>query len=187
MKYLIIGLGNVGGKYEKTRHNIGFMVVDTIAEQAKAAWQIDRHAYIAKVKFKGRTLILVKPTTLMNLSGKAVKYWMDKEKVPVEKTLIITDDIDLEMGKLRLRPKGSGGSHNGMTHIIETLGTNEFPRLRFGIGSDFAKGYQVEYVLSRFSKSEIKEIEPRIDLAIEIVKSFVTVGINQTMNEYNSR
>lgn len=187
MKYLIIGLGNVGGKYERTRHNIGFMVVDGIAEQARAAWQIDRHAYVTKVKYKGRTLVIIKPTTLMNLSGKAVKYWMDKEKIPIERLLVITDDIDLESGKLRMRPKGSGGSHNGMNHIIETLGTSEFSRLRFGIGSDFARGYQVEYVLSRFSKSEIKDLSSCLDLAMDMVKSFVTIGISQTMNEFNSR
>ncbi len=187
MKYLIAGLGNIGEEYANTRHNIGFIVLDALAAALDAKFTIDRHAFKAEAKFKGRTLILIKPTTYMNLSGKAVKYWLDKEKIPLENSLVISDDLDLPLGVLRLKVRGSGGSHNGLNHIIETLLTNEFPRLRIGIGDDFARGYQAEYVLSRWSKTEEKILIPRIEMAVEAIKSFVTVGIDRTMNDFNKK
>lgn len=187
MKYLIAGLGNIGEEYANTRHNIGFIVLDALAAALDAKFTIDRHAFKAEAKFKGRTLILIKPTTYMNLSGKALKYWLDKEKIPLENCLVISDDLDLPLGVLRLKVRGSGGSHNGLNHIIETLLTNEFPRLRIGIGDDFARGYQAEYVLSRWSKTEEKILIPRIEMAVEAIKSFVTVGIDRTMNDFNKK
>jgi len=154
VKYLIAGLGNPGSEYADTRHNIGFVVADALAQELKTHFGISRHAYTAKARFKGRQLLLIKPTTYMNLSGKAVKYWMDKENIPLENLLVVYDDIDLDTGVLRLRAKGSGGTHNGINHIIETLGRNDFARLRIGIGKDFAKGFQVDYVLGRWTKKE---------------------------------
>lgn len=151
MKYLIVGLGNIGDEYANTRHNIGFIVVDALAQATSARFSIGRHASVAETRIKNKELILLKPTTYMNLSGKAVKYWLDKEKIPLENLLVITDDVDLDLGVLRMRSKGSGGSHNGLNHIIETLITTDWARLRFGIGKDYAKGFQVDYVLGCWS------------------------------------
>ncbi len=187
MKYLIAGLGNIGEEYLNTRHNIGFVVLDALAQSLGAYFTSSRYASKATAKYKGRTLVLIKPSTYMNLSGKAVKYWMDLEKIPTENILVISDDLDLDTGMLRLKRNGSGGSHNGLNHIIEILGTNEFPRLRVGIGSNFAKGFQVEYVLGRWTKQEEGIIIPKIETAVEMVKSFATIGIDQTMNLYNNR
>lgn len=187
-KFLIVGLGNVGNEYTGTRHNIGFEVVHTIAEQLSASFQSNRYVYMAKAKFKGRTLILILPTTYMNLSGKAVKYWLEHEKIEASNALIISDDIDLEPGQLRVKAQGSGGSHNGLNHIIEILGHQNFPRLRFGIGKNYAQGYQIEYVLGRFESQEMKQkIQPAIETAVEIIKSFVTQGIQKTMECYNQK
>lgn len=187
MKFLIAGLGNIGDEYENTRHNIGFVVLDALAGEAKISFTTQRLAYVAEMKIKGHTLVLIKPTTFMNLSGKAVKYWLDKEKIPLENLLVVTDDLDLELGALRLKPRGSGGSHNGMNHIIETFGIVEFARLRIGIGSDFAHGFQVDYVLGRWGKNEEKILVPRIHLALEMIKSFVLQGVDRTMSEYNKK
>lgn len=187
MKYLIVGLGNIGEEYTNTRHNIGFAVADALAEEAGARFKTERHAMVTKAKYKGRVLVIIKPTTYMNLSGKALKYWMDKEKVPLENVLVIVDDLDLEPGVLRLRPKGGDGSHNGLAHISQTLGHNNYARLRFGIGSDFARGYQVQYVLSRWTKAEEKMLAPRVEQAVEIVKSYVAIGIERTMTIYNNK
>ena len=187
MKFLIAGLGNIGAEYENTRHNIGFVALDALARDAKESFTTQRLAAVAEMKIKGRTLMLIKPTTFMNLSGKAVKYWLDKEKIPMENLLVVTDDLDLELGALRLKPRGSGGSHNGMNHIIETFGISEFARLRIGIGSDFARGFQVDYVLGRWSKQEEKILLPRIDQAVEMIKGFVLQGIDRTMSDFNKK
>lgn len=184
MKYLIAGLGNAGDDYTGTRHNIGFDVVDALVSEA-TLFTLDRHAYLSTIKFKGRTLFLIKPTTYMNLSGKAVKYWLDKEKIPLENMLIITDDLALPFGKIRIKKNGSDGGHNGLKSIIETLGTAEFIRMRFGIGSNFAKGYQSDYVLGKWSAEEKKLLPEKIQVAAEAVKSFATAGIERTMNAYN--
>ena len=187
-KFIIFGLGNAENQYAGTRHNIGFEVVNALAQKLSVTFRTDRHAYIAEGKYKGRTLILSMPTTYMNLSGKAVRYWMDHESVPEENILVICDDIDLAPGWLRMRAKGSGGTHNGLNHIIETLGNTDFPRLRFGVGHDFAQGYQIEYVLGKFPTDEMKAtIQPAIDKAVEMVLSFTTAGIQHTMNQFNTK
>jgi PTH1 family peptidyl-tRNA hydrolase len=184
LKFLIAGLGNIGDEYARTRHNIGFDIVDSLAVDP-SVFIIDRHAYHASLKFKGRQLHLIKPTTYMNLSGKAVKYWMEKEKIPLENVLVVTDDIALPFGKIRIRKNGSDGGHNGLKSIVETLNTTEFPRLRFGIGGDFPKGYQVDYVLGKWSDEEKKQLPEKINVATEAVKSFVTAGVERAMNMYN--
>lgn len=187
MKFLITGLGNIGNEYANTRHNIGFNVLDALAASLNVSFSPARYASMAKAKFKGRTLVLIKPSTYMNLSGKAVRYWLEAEKISIENMLVIMDDIDLESGALRMKPSGSGGSHNGLNHVIEILNTTTFPRLRFGIGSDFAKGFQVDYVLGRWTPAEEELIKPRILMAVEMIKRFVTIGIDRTMNLYNKR
>ena len=186
-KFLIFGLGNAEDKYAGTRHNIGFEVVSRLANDLGANFKQDRYAYVAKTSYKGRTLILIMPTTYMNLSGNAVRYWMTQDKVSAENILVISDDIDLAVGELRLKAKGGGGSHNGLNHIIETLGHSNFPRLRFGIGKDYAYGYQVEYVLGKFSSEEMPAVESGIKNGAELVKSLVTVGIERTMNIFNTK
>ena len=187
MKYLIVGLGNIGTEYAGTRHNIGFMVLDKLAADAKTDFVTGRYAYRAEIKDKGRTLILVKPTTYMNLSGKAVRYWMQQEDVPLENVLIVVDDLALDVGQLRLKKSGSDGGHNGLIDIITTLNTQNFSRLRFGIGANFAKGFQVEYVLSRFTSAEREIVEPKIAQAAEMVKSFTTIGADRTMTLFNNK
>jgi PTH1 family peptidyl-tRNA hydrolase len=185
-KFLIVGLGNAEKKYAGTRHNIGFEVISHFAEKMGVTFRSDRYAYIAETSFKGRTLILAMPTTYMNLSGKAVHYWLEAEKIPVENLLVISDDIDLSPGTLRLRMKGSGGSHNGLNHIIEVLGHSNYPRLRFGIGKNYPQGYQIDYVLGKFENEELKDlIVPSIEKAATVIKDFVTIGIQKTMNQCN--
>ena len=187
-KFIIFGLGNAENQYAGTRHNIGFEVVSALGRKLSAEFRTDRYAYVAEGKYKGRTLILVMPTTYMNLSGKAVRYWMEKEKVEASDILVICDDIDLEPGTLRMRGKGSGGTHNGLNHIIEMLGSCDFPRLRFGVGHNFAQGFQVEYVLGRFSSEEQKTvIDPAINTAVEMVLSFAAAGLQRTMNQFNNK
>lgn len=186
MKYLVIGLGNIGAEYAATRHNIGFMVLDALVMGASNTFfEQDRHAFRAEIKHAGRQLVLIKPTTYMNLSGKAVRYWMDQEKVPLDRILVITDDLSLPTGKIRLRAKGSAGGHNGLRNIEELLATQEYARLRFGVGDNFAKGRQVEYVLGKFNEKEIPEVEIGIHKSMDAVKSFVTRGIALTMTEFN--
>lgn len=187
MKYLIAGLGNIGVEYENTRHNIGFNVVDALAASAEVAFVTERKASIAEMRFRGRSLILIKPTTYMNLSGEAINYWMQQEKIKLENLLVITDDLALPFGTLRLRQKGGSAGHNGLTNIIEVLSTEEFARLRFGIGNNFGKGQQVNYVLSNWNSEEKKLLPERIESAVEIVKSFVAVGINLTMTQFNNK
>lgn len=187
-KYLIFGLGNAEAQYAGTRHNIGFEVVNELAKQLSVTFKNERYAYVARAKYKGRELVMIMPTTYMNLSGKAVRYWLDKEKTEVGNSIVVSDDIDLPSGTLRIKPKGGGGSHNGLNNIIELLGHQNFPRLRFGIGKEFAPGYQVDFVLSRFPEEEMKQtIIPAIAKATEIIKSFVTAGLQRTMNQYNTK
>lgn len=186
-KFIIFGLGNAEDEYAGTRHNIGFEVVSALAKKLSVTFRTDRHAYVAEGRYKGRTIILVMPTTFMNLSGKAVRYWMEHESVEEDNILVICDDIDLQPGQLRLRAKGSGGTHNGLNHIIDTLGNTNFPRLRFGVGHNFAQGYQIDYVLGRFDSDELKNvITPAIETATQMVLSFTTAGIQQTMNQFNT-
>lgn len=187
MKYLIAGLGNIGEEYNLTRHNIGFEVLDAFAESTNVSFKPDKLAFTAEAKFKGRTFVLIKPTTFMNLSGKAVNYYLQKEKIPLENLLVITDDISLPLGKLRLRGKGSDGGHNGLKNIIETLGTTEYARLRFGVGNEFAKGRQVDFVLGKWTQEEQAILLKRIPLAVELIKSFATIGLERTMTSFNSQ
>jgi PTH1 family peptidyl-tRNA hydrolase len=187
MKYLIAGLGNIGDEYANTRHNIGFIIADAFAYTFKTKFVTDRYASTAEISYKGRSFIVIKPSTYMNLSGKAVRYWLNKEKILPQDCLVITDDLSLPLGTLRLRKKGSDGGHNGLINIIELLGTNEFPRLRVGIGNEFAKGTQIDYVLSRWTKEEEKIILPQIEKAVELIKSFGTIGVERTMNIFNTK
>ena len=174
MKYLITGLGNIGYEYDGTRHNIGFEAVDFLCKQLEGEWRNDHHGELAEVKFKGRTLILLKPNTYMNLSGKAIRYWLQKEKILPENSVTILDDLNLEFGKQRLRAKGSDGGHNGLKSIQETLGTDAYPRLRIGIGNTFSKGKQVNFVLGKWSEDEKAELSRILEKATEVVKTFVT-------------
>jgi peptidyl-tRNA hydrolase, PTH1 family len=185
MKYLIVGLGNIGSEYENTRHNIGFDVVDKMAADDNVKWEIDTLAYSCEIKHKGRNLILIKPTTYMNLSGKAVNHHMNKHKIPKENVLVILDDLNIDFGMLRLREKGSDGGHNGLKHIDSTLGGNDYPRLRVGIGSKFHKGQQVNFVLGKWKPNEKEDVAFIIDKAGEAAKSFTAIGVKHTTNLYN--
>ncbi len=187
MKYLIAGLGNIGAEYVNTRHNIGFEVADTLTRELKGETTVEKLAVVSRVKFKGRVLVIIKPTTYMNLSGKALSYWLEKEKIPTERLLVILDDIALPTGTLRMKAKGGDAGHNGLTDIIEKLGTNVFPRLRIGIGNDFPRGQQADYVLGKWTKSEEKLMAPRVDIATEIIKSFVSIGTERTMTAFNNK
>lgn len=186
MKYLIVGLGNIGTEYHHTRHNIGFDVADAFAAKHGAAFRSDRLADVAEVKWKGRIFIVIKPTTYMNLSGRAVKYWMDKEKVPLENVLVIMDELALPLDVIRLRPGGSDAGHNGLKSIQESIGTNQYPRLRFGIGSDFPKGRQVDYVLGKWSAKEEPVVLQKTDKCTEVIESFASIGLQRSMNNYNN-
>lgn len=187
MKYLIVGLGNIGPEYHETRHNIGFMVLDEMAKQAGATFSDKRYGAIAEFKIKGKTLILLKPATYMNLSGNAVRYWMQQEKIDLQHLLVIVDDLALPFGTLRLKPKGSDAGHNGLKHIQETLGTQQYNRLRFGIGNEFSKGGQVDYVLGKFSNEQMEEMPAKLKRGEEIVKSFCLAGVQVTMNQFNNK
>lgn len=186
-KFLIVGLGNIGDEYADTRHNIGFKVVDALARKHEVKFRTDRLADVTEYKFKGRTLVLIKPSTYMNLSGKAVNYWLQAEKIQPENLLVITDDIALPFGSLRMKMKGSDGGHNGLKNIQETLGTTEYPRLRFGVGSEFSKGKQVNYVLGKWSDEEEKLLGDRIKMAGDMVESFAAIGIQLTMTNFNKK
>lgn len=188
MKFLIVGLGNIGEEYAKTRHNVGFQILDALVGASNLVFDVNkRYGAIAEYKFKGRTFILLKPATYMNLSGNAVRYWMQKENIPLENLLIIVDDIALPFGSIRVRSKGGDAGHNGLKHINEILGTNEYSRVRFGIGNEFQKGQQVDYVLGEWDKEEIKLLQPRFEKVIEIIKSFGTIGTEKTMNLFNNK
>ena len=185
-KFLIVGLGNIGTEYAGTRHNIGFDVVEVLAyKHGVAAFKPGRHADIAELKYKGKNLTIIKPTTYMNLSGKAVKYWIDKEAIPLEHVLVIVDEVALPLSRIRLRPSGSDGGHNGLRSIQAVLETVNYPRLRFGIGNNYPKGMQAEFVLSRWFPEEIPLVKQKIEKCVEIIESFVFIGIERTMNEAN--
>ena len=185
-KFLIIGLGNVGTEYHRTRHNIGFDVVDAFVLKHGGMFQLGRLAYMAEVKWKGKVFICIKPTTFMNLSGKAFKYWMDKEKIALENTLTIVDEVALPLSKLRLRPSGSAGGHNGLKDIQLTLGTDLYPKLRFGTGNNFPKGMQVEFVLGRWWPEEQAIVQQKIEKCTEVIESFAVMGIEKAMNSINN-
>lgn len=187
MRFLIVGLGNPGPEYDGTRHNIGFEVLDHLAEAAGQRFSTDRYADRAEVRHKGRTFVLIKPSTFMNLSGKAVRYWMEQEGVPVDRLLVICDDLALPFGAIRIRAKGGAGGHNGLASIIEVIGTEDYPRMRFGIGSDFPRGKQSEYVLGRWSPVEEKALAERVDLAGKAVLQFGLLGVAHAMNNFNKR
>lgn len=185
MKFLIVGLGNIGMEYDATRHNIGFDVADTFVIKHGGNFRQDRLAFVAESKWKGKTFIVIKPTTYMNLSGKAMKYWMEKEKIPVENTLVIVDDLALPIETLRIRPGGSAAGHNGLKSIEETLGGNNYPRLRFGIGNKFSKGKQIDFVLGKWTADELPVVKDKLLKSIDIIESFAAVGIERTMNTFN--
>lgn len=185
MKFLIVGLGNIGAEYEHTRHNIGFDVVRAFAEKHKAVFNSDRLASVARFKLKGKMITCILPTTFMNLSGKAVKYWMDKEKISIENILVIMDDLALPLEKIRLKPSGSDAGHNGLKSIHEMLLTIEYPRLRFGIGNNYPKGKQVDYVLGLWTETEYPQIKRKIVASAEVIESFILNGISKTMNNAN--
>ena len=187
MKYLITGLGNPGKEYENTRHNIGFKVLDALTEASNIVFSEERYGWVTEYKFKGRTFILLKPSTFMNLSGKAVNYWLQKESIPLENLLIVVDDLALPLCTLRLRAKGSDAGHNGLKNITEVLGSQDYARLRIGIGDNFRQGQQIDYVLGEWDKKEKLELTALIDTSIEIIKSFSTIGVQQTMTFYNKR
>lgn len=185
MKFLIVGLGNIGAEYAHTRHNIGFDVVEALAAKHGAAFKIDRLAAVAEFKLKGKLLVCIEPSTYMNLSGKAVKYWMDKEKILVEHVLVIVDELALPLSKIRLRPGGSDAGHNGLKSIQELLQTTAYPRLRFGIGNDYPKGMQADFVLSKWNSAELPVVQKKIAACVEVIESFVLTGIERTMNHAN--
>ena len=187
MKYLIIGLGNPGAKYDDTRHNVGFEIVDALAKEFEKTWKDDMHGYIAEVKHKGRTFVLLKPTTFMNLSGKAVRYWMQKHKIPKQNILVVLDDLNLPFGKQRLRGKGKDGGHNGLKDIDKMTGGNNYARLRIGIGDEFRKGQQVDFVLGKWSNEEVDGLPDILKKATETIKAFGTIGLQFTMNQFNKK
>jgi PTH1 family peptidyl-tRNA hydrolase len=185
MKFLIVGLGNIGAEYDATRHNIGFDVADAFVIKHGGNFKVERLAAVAEVKWKGKIFVVIKPTTYMNLSGKSVKYWMDKEKIPVENILVIVDEMALPIETLRLRGAGSHAGHNGLRNIQEILGDNAYPRLRFGIGNDFPKGKQIDFVLGRWTPDELPYVKDKILKSIDVIESFATVGIDRTMTQFN--
>lgn len=186
-KYLIVGLGNIGEKYRDTRHNIGFKILDYFSKEESISFETMKLGDITSYKLKGKTFILLKPNTYMNLSGKAVKYWMDKEKIPLENVLVICDDLNIPYGSLRLKPKGSAGGHNGLKDINDKLNTQQYARLRFGVGNAFSKGRQVDYVLGKWSTEELSKMLEKLDKINTIIKSFGLVGVVKTMNNSNNK
>jgi len=187
MKYLIVGLGNIGAEYAETRHNIGFKVLDALAGASNAFFTTARYGDAAELRHKGRTLVLLKPSTYMNLSGKAVRYWLDAEKIARENLLVVSDDIALPFGTLRMRQKGSAGGHNGLKNIVELLGSEEFARMRFGVGGDFPRGHQVDYVLGEWTPEEREALPERLEIFGDAILSFATIGVERTMNLFNKK
>lgn len=187
MKYLIVGLGNIGDEYRNTRHNIGFKILDAFAEASNISFSTERYGDIARVRVKNKQLILLKPSTYMNLSGNAVRYWKDKENIAVDHILVLVDDIAIPFGAIRLKGRGSDAGHNGLKNIAQMLGTDAYPRLRFGIGNDFPRGCQVDYVLGNFTLDERQKLPIRIDVAINAMKTFCLAGLNNAMNTYNNK
>jgi len=185
-KFLIVGLGNIGNEYANTRHNIGFDVVHAFVTKHGGSFNVDRLAYMAEVKWKGKTFVCICPTTFMNLSGRAFKYWLDKTKVPLENTLTIVDDLALPLEKLRLRGAGSSAGHNGLKDIQTVLGTDSYPKLRFGIGNQYPKGLQADFVLSQWRKDEISLVKLKIDKSVEVIESFAAIGLDKTMSQVNN-
>lgn len=185
-KFLIVGLGNPGAEYHETRHNIGWMVADAFVKQQGATFEDKRYAFLAETSVKGRKIFVIKPTTYMNLSGNAVRYWLEKENIPTENLLVIVDDLALPLGTMRLKGNGSNGGHNGLGHIQQLIG-QKYARLRLGIGNEFTRGHQIDYVLGKFSDEDKRTLEPLIDTSCEIMKSFVLAGIDRTMNQYNNK
>ena len=183
-KYLIVGLGNVGAEYDQTRHNTGFMVLDAFAKASNIVFQDRRYGFLAETSLKGRKVFLLKPSTYMNLSGNAVRYWLNQENIDQHRMLVISDDVALPLGAFRLKASGSNGGHNGLGHIQQLIG-QDYPRLRMGIGNEYARGGQIDWVLGRYNDEELKTLQPAIDLGVEIIKSFVLAGIDITMNQYN--
>jgi peptidyl-tRNA hydrolase, PTH1 family len=186
-KFLIVGLGNIGAEYANTRHNIGFKILDFLAKKESLDFQTLKLGALAEYKIKGRTLLLLKPNTYMNLSGKAVQYWMEKEKIEKENILVITDDLNLAFGTIRIKPKGSDGGHNGLKSIQQTLNTSDYPRFRFGISDDFKKGKQVDYVLGEWDETETSKLPERLELSIQAIQSFALAGLENTMTTYNGK
>ena len=187
MKYLIVGLGNIGSEYAGTRHNIGFRVLDALAKASNLVFEDKRYGAVASLSLKGQQLVLLKPSTYMNLSGNAVRYWMNKENVPLERILVVVDDLALPFGALRMKPSGSDAGHNGLKNIASVLGTQAYARLRFGIGNDFPRGGQIGFVLGQFTEEDLKTMEKRVGLACEMIKSFCLAGIQITMNQFNKK
>lgn len=186
-KYLIVGLGNVGDEYDLTRHNTGFMVLDAFAKASNIHFEDKRYGFVAETSLKGRKVFLLKPSTFMNLSGNAVRYWMNKENIDLKRVLVVVDDLALPLGALRLKPSGSNAGHNGLGHIQSVLGTDKYCRLRVGIGNEFERGMQIQWVLGRYNDEELHTLAPQIDTAVEIIKSFVLAGVNITMNAFNKK
>ena len=187
MNYLVVGLGNIGAEYANTRHNIGFMVLDAWAQASNILFESGRYGYTATVSFKGRKFTLLKPSTYMNLSGKAVRYWMNELKIPVEQLLVISDDLNIPFGTLRLRKNGSAGGHNGLTNINELIGTQDYARIRVGIGNEFGRGHQIDYVLGELADEEIEQMPEICKRVIEGVKAWATIGADRAMNVVNTR
>lgn len=187
MNYLIVGLGNIGDEYARTRHNIGFRVADTLAASGGVTFEDKRYGFVATLKVKNQTLILLKPSTYMNLSGNAVRYWMNEKKIPIERVFVVVDDLSLPFGQIRIKPSGSAGGHNGLKHIASVLGTEKYARLRFGIGNDFPRGGQIDYVLGEFSDEDLKTMDERLALAADAVKTFCLSGISVAMNQFNNK
>ena len=187
MNFLIAGLGNIGDEYAGTRHNIGFRVLDALAKASNLVFEDKRYGFVTTLRVKNQTLILLKPSTYMNLSGNAVRYWMNAKKVPLENLLVVVDDLSLPFGQLRMKPSGSEGGHNGLKHITSVLGTQQYARLRFGIGNDFPRGGQIDYVLGPFPPEQLAQMDERLDMACEMVRSFALSGIQFTMNHCNKK
>ena len=187
MKYLIVGLGNIGSEYVGTRHNIGFRLLDAFAEKQGAEWADKRYGFVAKIRVKNAELILLKPSTYMNLSGQAVRYWSQQEKIPVERILILVDDLSLPVGKIRMRGNGGAGGHNGLKNIESCMMTPNYARIKFGIGNEFSRGAQVDFVLGQFSDEDNKVVEEKLDYVGEMIKSFCLQGLDRTMNQYNKK
>jgi len=187
MKYLIVGLGNIGSEYKETRHNIGFKVLDALIDASNSSFKTERLGDVAQLKHRGRTLICLKPSTYMNLSGNAIRYWMQSEKIPQERVLVITDDLSLPFGKIRLRSKGSDGGHNGLKSIKEVLGNPNYARVRFGIAAEYSKGKQIDYVLGEWNSEEKKELQERIEIVLDLIKSFSTNPIQRVMSDFNGK
>lgn len=187
MKYLIVGLGNIGNEYANTRHNIGFRVLDAVAAASNTSFVTQRYGDVVTIRVKNCQLVLLKPSTYMNLSGHAVRYWMQQEKIPLENILVIVDDIALPFGAIRIKSRGSDAGHNGLKNIAEMLGTQSYARLKFGIGNDFPRGCQIDYVLGQFPADQEKELPARIDIAVDAIKTFALAGIDRAMNTYNNK